>query len=227
MHQPHTGLLSTGILVTIWAASGGMNMTMSALDRVYDVAKPRPFYKQRPVAVVMTIVVATLIVAVLILLPIGTVVTHFIRDHQIAYVSQGMLLGLNIARYSAALVLMIAVLAIMYHFGPRVRQRFHAITPGAVFTITVWLALGFLFRLYVNKFGKYDRTYGTVGGVAILLLFFYIDAVVLLVGAEINSEIDFGLGIVRGSLDFRAPQLRRDSEDSAEAVAAADANTAP
>jgi membrane protein len=218
MHQPHTGLLSTGILITIWAASGGMNMTMSALDRVYDVAKPQPFYRQRPIAVVLTIVVATLILAVLILLPVTTVITHFIRAHQIALLSRGMLIAIDVARYSLALVLMFAVLATIYHFGPRVKQRFRPITPGAVFTIAVWLLLGFLFRLYVNKFGKYDQTYGTVGGVAILLLFFYIDAVVLLIGAEINSEIDFALGITRGSLDFRRPSPSRAHEDDSHAT---------
>jgi membrane protein len=229
MHQPHTGLLSTGILITIWAASGGMNMTMAALDRCYDVAKPRPFYVQRPLAIVLTVVVATLVLAVLILLPIGTVVTHFIERHEIALISRGMLIALNVARYSLALVLMLGVLMIMYHYGTQVKQRLRAVSPGAVFTITVWMLLGLAFRFYVNRFGKYDQTYGTVGGVAILLLFFYIDAVVLLVGAEINSEIDFALGVPRGSLDFRTPIPCREPEDFAadEASRAADAKATP
>jgi membrane protein len=235
MHQPRTGLLSTGILITIWAASGGMNMTMSALDRIYDVAKPRRFYHQRPVAVLLTIVVATLILAVLILLPVTTIVTNILRGTQFAseerlvLISRGMLLALNVARYSLALVLMLAVLAIIYHFGPRVKQHFRAISPGAVFTIAVWMLLGFTFRIYVNKFGKYDKTYGTVGGVAILLLFFYIDALVLLVGAEINSEIDFAMGVTRGSLDFRRPPSAHEPEDYAaeEVTRAEDAKATP
>jgi membrane protein len=207
MHQPHTGLLSVGILVTIWAASGGMNMTISALDRCYDVANPRPFYRQRPLAVGLTIVVATMILAVLILLPVGTAVTNFVRRRNIYGISEGMIVAWNIGRYSLALILMLGVLAILYYFGPSVKQHFRIFTPGSVFTIAVWLLLGFLFRLYVNKFGRYDQMYGTVGGVAILLLFFYIDAVVLLVGAEINSEMDFALGVPRGSKDFRAQPL--------------------
>ena len=63
-------------------------------------------------------------------------------------------------------------------------------SPGAIFTIIVWFVLGTTFRVYIDKFGKYDKTYGSVGGVAILLLFFYIDALVLLMGAEINAEIN-------------------------------------
>lgn len=203
MHQTHTGLLSIGILVTIWAASGGMNMTMAALDKVYDHGKPRPFYRQRPLAVLMTLVVATLIVAVLILLPIGTTVTRYVQRHDFMHVSQGLIWAWNAARYSLALLLLVCVLTIVYYFGPNVRQRFQVITPGAAFTLMTWLILGFGFRFYVDKFGKYDKTYGTVGGVAVLLLLFYIDAIVLLVGAEINSEMDFALGVPRGSSDFR------------------------
>ena len=80
--------------------------------------------------------------------------------------------------------------------------------PGAIFTIAIWILLGFAFRWYVNAFAKetYNRTYGTVGGVAVLLLFFYLDALVLMIGAEINSEIDYEiLGVERGCRDFTAP----------------------
>jgi membrane protein len=84
-----------------------------------------------------------------------------------------------------------------------VKHRFRWITPGSVFTICTWVVLGFAFRFYVDRYGKYDKTYGSVAGVAILLLVFYIDAVVLLIGAEINSEIDFEvLKLKRGTRDF-------------------------
>jgi membrane protein len=93
-------------------------------------------------------------------------------------------------------MLLFAVLAIIYHFGPNYKQKFVAVTPGAVFSVAVWLMLGVGFRLYLSKLGgaaTYNRTYGALAGAAILLLFFYIDALVLLIGAEINSEIDFAL----------------------------------
>jgi membrane protein len=219
MHQTRTGLLSVGILVTIWAASGGMNMTMAALDRVYDVPKNRPFWKQRPLAVLLTIVVATLILLVLVLLPLGTAVTRFVLAHDIPYVtryiSTPMIWAWNIARYCLAVVLLLSTISITYYFGPSVKQRFRVLTPGGVFTLTMWLVLGIAFRTYVDKYGRYDKTYGTVAGVAILLLFFYIDAVVLLIGAEINSEIDFAIGVPRGSTNFAHPPLQDDGAESA------------
>lgn len=189
------GFLSIGLLLTVYAASKGMSMTMAAIDKAYDVEKGRPFYKQQPLAIVLTIIVATLVVLLLILLPVGSGIVFWLKQQ--AGGLNWMLSFINVARYSIAMLLMFGVLAIIYHFGPSFRQRFVAITPGAIFCVAVWLLLGLLFKLYLTKLGgaaKYSQTYGAVAGAAILLLFFYLDALVLLVGAEINSEIDLALG---------------------------------
>ena len=228
------GLLSAGLLVALYAASGGMAMTMSAMDRCYDVERIRPFYKQRPLAFLLTIIVATLVLSVIILIPIGTFVTTYLTTNterllQATKLSQPadpeetpqeaaatqpqgattMPLESRIAarpaqfklwlslwqviRHGLALMFLVWVIALVYHFGPNVKQRFRLVTPGAVFTVTVWILLAFTFRFYVDRFGRYGQTYGAVGGVIILLFFFYLDALVLLVGAEINSEIDAAL----------------------------------
>jgi uncharacterized BrkB/YihY/UPF0761 family membrane protein len=95
-----------------------------------------------------------------------------------------------------------------------VRHRFQWLTPGAVFSLVVWVGLGLSFKYYLWQFANYNKTYGTVGGAVVLLLFFYIDAAVLLWGCEINSEIDFEvLKVKRGSRDFFAtPQLEIEAE---------------
>ncbi len=203
MSEPRGGLLSVGLLVTIWAAAGGISMTMSALDIAYDIDKTRPWWRQRLVAIGLTVVVAVLILSVMLLLPIGTIALKWVAAQGTVF--KPVLWLINIVRYALALVLLFAVLALIYYFGPSLRTKFHAVTPGAVFAIAVWLLLGLVFRFYVNKFGSYDQTYGTIGGVVVLLFVFYIDAVVLLVGAEINSEIDFvSLGLP--SSPAEAPQ---------------------
>jgi len=205
---PQGGLLSLGIIVTIWAASGGVNMTMTALDRCYEVEKGRGIVKRRLIAIVLTVVVATLILLVLLLIPVGNLATKYVLkyfDEQKWNYSLWVVYLWNAARYVLALTLMFAVVGIMYRYGVAAKQKWRLFTPGAVFTISVWLFLSFAFRWYVNVFGKesYHRTYGTVGGVAVLLLFFYLDALVLMIGAEINSEIDYEvLGVPRGTMDF-------------------------
>lgn len=189
-------LLSFSLLIAIWAASAGMARTMFALDRAYDIDKDgRKFYWRRLVAMFLTIIVATLIVAVFILMPIGTGVLNWLIKQDVGIDASWYILA-NVLRYLLALMLMFTALAVIYHFGPSVRQKFVAITPGALFCVVVWLLLGWGFKMYLVEFRgaeNYQKTYGAVAGAAILLLLFYVDALVLLIGAEINSEIDNAL----------------------------------
>jgi membrane protein len=193
LNQPRSGLLSIGFLITIWAASGGMSMTMSALDRCYDIKVGRPYFKHRIVAILLTIVAASLVIVVMVLMPVASGVIAWLDAH-------GKRLGpilivLNLFRFGFAILLMLALLALVYHWGLSIKIKFHFITPGSIFSVAVWMILAFAFRFYINRFGEasYNKMYGAVAGVAILLLFFYIDASVLLIGAEINSEVDFAI----------------------------------
>jgi membrane protein len=216
LERPKSGLLIVGLAVAVWAASGGTAMTMSALDRCYGVTGGRPFYVQRPLAILLTLVVATLILLVGVLLPVGSLFKAWlIRRQVITATNIAWIVLFDIIRWVLAMAFLVTSLAVVYHFGPKVKQKFHWLTPGAVFSIVIWIALGLAFRYYVERFGKYEQTYGTVGGVAILLLFFYVDALVLLIGAEINSEIDFEvLQVRRGTEDLRPAQERVEAEEA-------------
>jgi membrane protein len=193
VHQPRRALLSIGLLITIWAASNGMSMTMSALDRCYDIKEGRPYIQHRFVAILLTIVAATQVILVMVLMPIASGIIAWLDSH--GKVLGPILLLLNFFRFAFAILLMLGLLALVYHWGVSIKIKFHFLTPGALFSIAVWLILAFAFRFYINRFGEasYNKTYGAVAGVAILLLFFYIDASVLLIGAEINSEVDFAI----------------------------------
>jgi membrane protein len=204
MQQPRRGWLIVGLAVSVWVASGGMSMTMSALDKCYDVKIGRSYIRQRAIAIALTLGVAVCMLAIIVLLPIGAAVEAWMRYQHLA--SAPVIWAFNAARYALSLVLGIFVLSIIYYFGPAIRQRFRVLSPGALFSAVVWIVLDLAFRFYVDRFARYDQTYGAVGGVAILLLFFYIDGLVLLIGAEINSEIDFErLGVAEGCHDFTGP----------------------
>jgi len=203
LSRRHGSLLGIGLILTLWAASGGINMTITAVDKCYEIDNGRPFYKQRPMAIGLTTIVAVLVLALLILLPIGTVAIRWIERNGITYISGPLLWTWQILRFPLAVLLMFATVNLLYYFGPSIKQKYVFFTPGAVFVVIVWMLLAVAFRFYVDRYGKYNETYGTVGGVAILLILFYFDAVVLLIGAEINSEIDFEiLKVPRGSKDF-------------------------
>jgi membrane protein len=237
------------VVLTLWGASGGVATTMAALDRCYEVEKSRPFYKQRlMLAPAVTFIEVALILAVMVLIPIGTLLTRW-GEHKIAQVSAAvgmsiaatqpasqpttaatgaikgdaiaaasaerppqdgpqkyiiLLIAWQIFRFCLGLGLLLMAVAVVYYFGPNIKQRWRWVTPGSIFVVAVWLGLGAAFRFYVDRWGAYDKTYGTLGGVVILLLFFYVDAAVLLIGAEINSEMDFVIyNVPRGSTNFR------------------------
>jgi membrane protein len=220
-NRPRTGLLSLGAVLTLWAASGGVAMTMSALDTAYDAEKVRPFYKQRPIAILLTCVLTVMVILVFILLPVGTQVMRWLSNHHM--LPWFFVWVVNFTRYGMALLLLFCVLATLYRFGTNVPQKFAFLSPGAVFTVVVWCVLGYLFRIYVAKVGElsYEKTYGAVGGVTLILFFFYIDALVMLIGAEINSEVD---GAVRKATEDRVAAESSDPPLSLPAVPTADAS---
>jgi membrane protein len=203
--EQRKGLLTLGILVTLWAASGGISATTTALDKAWDIDARRSFVRRRISAIGLTLLVSFLLMLILFLLPIGTILKHWFwtlahDEHNFA------VFFIDTARWTLAILVMFLVIEVVYYFGPNVLQRWRWVSPGSLFCALIWVGLGLLFKIYVDKFGKYNETYGTVGGVAVLLIVFYVDALALLIGAEINSEIDFEiLGVPRGSRDFTRP----------------------
>jgi hypothetical protein len=153
------------------------------------------------VAIGLTVGTAVLILAVLFLLPVGTGIVAYLTKHgHLGWLGTVLV---NVVRYALALALLFLIVSMIYYFGPCIKQKYQAITPGAVFTVAVWILLGLVFGFYVTHFGNFNKTYGALGGAIILLLFFYINAVVLLIGAELNSVIDFEtLNVKPGATDL-------------------------
>lgn len=200
LEKPQGGLLSLGLALAIFGASGGMAVTMSALDKVYEVKVPRPFWKQRLVAIGLTVATIVLVLLVLVLLPIGgKLLDHFKASGSIQTAGA---IAINVVRYALAIGLLLGVLSLVYYFGPNTRLRWQAVSPGALLAVAVWIVLGFGFGIYLEHFANFNATYGTLGAAIALLLFFFLSANVLLVGAEINSVVDFAvLGVEPGTQD--------------------------
>jgi membrane protein len=138
--------------------------------------------------------------SVILLLPIGSLVINWLIKHS-PEAAAGIVV-LDLARWSLAIIAMFAVLSVIYYFGPSISIRFRVVSPGAVFVVILWIVLGLGFRFYIQNFAQYDKMYGALAGVVILMMVLYIGAVILLVGAEINSEIDLEM--------YRADKKRAD-----------------
>ena len=177
-----TGLLTVGGLGALWATTGGITAVMRALNTAYGVKEGRPFWKVRFIAAVMALVLAVLaIIAAVIIVATPAFAGRFAAPIESAIL---------FARIPVAALLMLLAWALAYYFLPDVEQEFKFITPGSIVGVTVWLAASWGFSYYVQHFGNYDATYGSIGAAIILLLWMWISAQVLLLGAEINALLE-------------------------------------
>ncbi len=177
-----TGILTFGGAAAVWAASSGMVAVMSALNTVYGVEESRPFWKVRLIALGMTLVTAVLAIGAAFL----AVATPAIASHLPSPLGT----VLQWLRLPIAGVVMMFLWALLYYALPAVEQRFRFISPGAVVGVVLWVLSSWGFSVYVTNFGKYEATYGALGGVVVMLVWMWISAQVLLLGAEINAVIE-------------------------------------
>jgi membrane protein len=207
------GLLSIGALGALWAASSGMMSAMGALNVVYEVQDARPWWKRRLVAIGLTVVFAVFVVLVLLLVVLGGPLGRALAD----LLGLGELFTATWTILSGPVVILSGLLGIglVYYLAPVVKQEWRWVTPGSVVTVAVWLLVSFGLRQYVNHLGNYNAMYGSIGGVILLLLWLYLSSAVLLVGAEVNSEIE------KAAAARRESRGRRREEPEARPRAAA------
>jgi membrane protein len=182
------GLLSFGALATLWAASAGLYAIMQQLDITYDVKEGRPFWKARGISILLTLAFGVMVIGAFASIIFGGMVQQWVASHMA--LGSAAEIGFAIFRYAIELLLLVGTFAIIYYFGPDVEQDFKFITPGAVFGVVLLLIASFAFRFYVENFGNYAASYGSLGAVIVLMLWLYIAGVMILIGSEINALIE-------------------------------------
>jgi membrane protein len=181
------GLLSIGALTAIWAAAGGMGSTMNAMNRTYDVEETRPIWHRYLLAIGLTVFGGLFVITAFVLLIAGDRIIKEISEAMDAGMAIEVVFG--VVRFAAAAALLLVATAFLYWVAPNAELGFRWISPGAVLFVVVWAVATLLFGFYVSNFGSYNATYGALGGVIILMLWFYLTSYILLVGAELNSVV--------------------------------------
>jgi membrane protein len=181
------GLFTFGILFTIWAASGAFAALINALNRAYDVQETRPFWKVRGIAILMTLGLSVLILVGVLLLVLGPQIGRGIAS--VFGLEETFLLVWDIVRWPVALFFMVVTVALLYYFAPDIEQPFRWITPGGLVGVLLWVLASVAFNFYVSNFGSYNRTYGSIGAVIVLLLYLYISSLTVLFGATLNATL--------------------------------------
>jgi membrane protein len=186
------GKLTIGLLAAIWAASAGISAVQDATNAVYKIAERRSYLKARLQAIALTMLVICTITLSLAALFAGDFVSTWLHHnwHE-AIISGTTVLLARICGWILAAVFLAFSFAAVYYWAPDLRVRqWHWITPGAMLGILGWLLASLGFRMYLHFFDSYSVTYGSLGAVVILLMWFYITGLMLLLGAEFNSELE-------------------------------------
>lgn len=183
------GLLSFGIIATIWPASHATNALIRALNEAYDVEESRPFWQARGLAVVLTFALIGVLLVALVLPVFGKAIGTFLFS--LFGLSDAFLSVWNVLRWGISFVILFAVLVFLYYFAPNKRLGLQEIVVGALFATISWQFVSFAFSYFVSQFGNYSTTYGGLAGVIVLMLWFYLTGMILLVGGEINATLHY------------------------------------
>ncbi|EJL99252.1 putative membrane protein [Pseudomonas sp. GM102] len=188
LQQSKGGLLSVGIVIALWTASAGVRLMMSAMNAAYDVVERRPIWKRFPLSIFYTIGIAGMLLIAAALMVLGPQVMSWIAAQ--VGLEDFIVTVWTIVRWPVVVILLMMAVALIYYVMPDVKQEFRFITPGAVLSVVVWIIASLGFGLYVKTFANYNAMYGSIGAIIVLLLYFYISAAVLLLGAEMNAVIE-------------------------------------
>jgi len=183
-----SGKLSLGLLAALWAASNGMGAISQTLNIVYEVRETRPWWKVRLISVTLTVSLSVLIISALAIVLYGGSIGDALAGKY--GLSQFFTVVWNILQWPIALGFVLATFNLIYNFAPNVRRdQRRWFSAGAVIGVALWLLVSFGFRIYLHYFDSYSVTYGSLGALIVLMLWFYLTGVAILIGGEVNSEL--------------------------------------
>jgi membrane protein len=194
------GKLWFGLLAALWAASSGINALAQALNAAYDVPETRPWWKVRLISIALTVAIAVLIISALMIVLYGGQFGNFLATS----IHEGYAFALmwKILQWPISLTFVFIAFSFIYQFGPNLSARRRGgrlpksdlrrrwLSPGVVVAVILWMIVSLGFRLYLHFFNSYSATYGSLGALIILMLWFYLTGAAILLGGEINCEIE-------------------------------------
>ena len=186
--QNSGGILTFGFLVTIWSSSGAMVSIITTLNAAYDVNESRPWWKTRLVAVGLTIGIAVFIVAAMFLVIAGPTVAESLAVKM--HLGPAFKWVWWVLQWPIAFSMVASAIAVVYYYAPDVEQDWVWITPGSIFATVLWLIISLALKTYYTILPNANAAYGTIGGIMVLMLWFYCSGLALLLGAELNAEIE-------------------------------------
>ncbi|KAB2331928.1 YihY/virulence factor BrkB family protein [Bacillus mesophilum] len=178
-------LLSFGIIATIWSASNGINAVVRAFNKAYDVQESRSFLVSRGMAILLTFGMIIVFVVALLLPVFGRQIGEFLFN--VFGLSDFFLTVWNMLRWLVSPVILFIIFVGLYWFAPNKKLTCISVIPGAIFATLGWILTSLAFSYYVSSFGNYSATYGSIGAIIVLMVWFYLSGIIILIGGEINA----------------------------------------
>jgi membrane protein len=179
--------LSLGLAGTLWAASGGFAAAIEALNIAYDAQETRPFWKTRPLAIGLTVLIGTLLITALAVMIVGPQFGIWLSGRlHMSVLWQWLWPYIH---WTISIGFTIIAIEVLYFLAPNIKQRFLATLPGAIFAVSCWIGLSYLLGIYFRSFANFNKTYGTLGAAIALMVWLYWTGFAMLVGAELNAEL--------------------------------------
>jgi len=183
------GKLTIGILLALISASAGMGAVFDALNSAYHLKETRGFFRRRFLAMALTIAVSALVVVATAVILYGEEIAEWVGSA--IHLSGLTVIAWKILQWPVAIVFLLAAFALVYYVAPDRREKhWHWASPGAVIGVLLWLVVSCGLRVYLHFFNTYSATYGSLGAVMILLLWFYVSGLAVLLGGEVNSVVE-------------------------------------
>ena len=198
-------LALVGLGVALWSASGYIAAFMRASNAIYDVPEGRPIWKTLPIRIGVTVLVMVLLAAS----AVAVVATGGLADRigRVLGIGRAAVTTWEIVKWPVLLLVVSFLFALLYWASPNARQGFRWITPGGVLAVVVWVVASVAFAIYVANFGSYNKTYGTLASVIVFLVWLWLSNTAILLGAELNAELERGRAIATGHPADKEPYM--------------------
>ncbi len=184
---PHGSLLTIGMLTAVWTSSTAMAALIDTVNRAYDIADHRPWWRVRLLAIALTAGASLFVLTSFTLVIVGPELAHHVANW--VHLGPAFEWAWVVLQWPVIFALVSLGIALIYHFAPDTDQGWAWLTPGALFATVVWILASLGCRFYVTRLDDFTETYGALGGVMVLLLWFYLSGLAVLLGAELNAEI--------------------------------------
>lgn len=185
--EGNSTLLSFGVIGTIWSASNGMNAIIKAFNHAYGVKESRTYFISRGMSIILTLAMIFVFIVALLLPVFGKQIGIFLFAE--FGLSDEFLSIWNHMRWVISTIVLFIVFTILYLIAPNKKLKCLTVIPGAIFATAGWSLVSFLFSFYVAYFANYSATYGSLGGIIVLMVWFYLSGLIIILGGEINALI--------------------------------------